>query len=71
MEQSGKGKGSSVRSDVNDLRSKLTEFDSQITSTFLQIQRIDERFSEFTESDTLIKSVIEKVVESVKDKFDA
>ena len=74
-DKSGKGSGTHqklLRSEMEELRTKLQAFDSQITATLLNLgQRVDVKFQELSQSEELIGNVLSRVIEGVREKFDA
>ena len=61
-----------LRLEMEDLRTKLQSFDNQIYTTFIQLgQHVEQKFKEFSQSDFLMESVLTKVIEGVREKFDA
>ena len=74
-DKSGKGSGTPhgiLRSEMEELRTKLQAFDSQIVATFMNLgQRVGVKSKELSQSEALIEGVLSKVIEGVREKFDA
>ena len=74
-DKSGKGSGTQhgiLRPEMEELKNKLQAFDSQIVATFMNLgQRVDVKFNELSQSEALIEGVLSKVIEGVREKFDA